>query len=46
MKVRKEGTRNYYYFDAEEPFQQLIEALQKAEDIMKTLPDRSGENDW
>ncbi len=46
MKVRKEGTRYYYYFDAEEPFQQLIEALQKAEDIMKTLPDRSGENDW
>ena len=45
VKMRKEGTKNYYYFDPEmEPFERLIAALQLAMDISKALPDRSGEN--
>lgn len=42
VKVRKEGTKNYYYFDPEmESFERLISALQLAMDISKALPDRS-----
>lgn len=45
VKVRKEGTKNYYYFDPEmESFERLISALQLAMDISKVLPDRSGQN--
>ena len=45
VKVRKEGTKNYYYFDPEmEPFERLINTLQLARDISKALPDRSGED--
>lgn len=45
VKVRKEGTKNYYYFDPEmESLEKLISALQLAMDISKALPDRSGEN--
>ena len=44
VKVRKEGTKNYYYFDPEmEAFGQLISTLQLAMKISKGLPDRSGE---
>lgn len=44
IKVRKEGTKNYYYFDPEmEAFEQLVSALQLAMKISKELPDRSGE---
>ncbi len=44
MKVRKEGTKNYYYFDPEmEAFERLISTLQLAMKISKELPDRSGE---
>ncbi len=43
VKVRKEGTKNYYYFDPEmESFERLISTLQLAKDISKALPDRSG----
>lgn len=43
MKVRKEGTKNYYYFDPEmEVFERLVSALQLAMKISKALPDRSG----
>lgn len=46
IKVRKEGTKNYYYFDpANEALDRLISTLQLARDISKTLPDRSGECD-
>ncbi len=42
VNVRKEGTKNYYYFDPEmESFEKLISALQRARDILKALPDRS-----
>lgn len=42
VKVRKEGTKNYYYFDPEMvSFEKLISALQLAMEISKALPDRS-----
>lgn len=42
VKVRKEGTKNYYYFDPEaESFEKLISTLQLAMVISKALPDRS-----
>lgn len=45
VKVRKEGTKNYYYFDPEMvSFERLISVLRLAMDISKTLPDRRGEN--
>lgn len=45
VKVRKEGTKNYYYFDPEaESFERLISTLRLAMDISKALPDRSKEN--
>ena len=45
VKVRKEGTKNYYYFDPEmDSLEQLISTLQLAMDISKALPDRRGEN--
>lgn len=44
VRMRKEGTKNYYYFDPEmESFEKLISTLQLARDISRTLPDRSGE---
>lgn len=44
VKVRKDGTKNYYYFDPEmESFERLIATLQLAMDISKSLPDRHGE---
>lgn len=43
VKVRKEGTKNYYYFDPEmESWEKLIATLQLAMEITKALPDRSG----
>lgn len=42
LKVRKEGTRNFYYFDPDmDSFEKLIGVLQKAIEIALTLPDRS-----
>ena len=44
VKMRREGTKNYYYFDADmESFDQLIQMLKHAKEIMSRLPDRSGE---
>lgn len=41
VKVRKEGTKNYYYFDPEmESFERLVSTLQLAMEISKALPDR------
>lgn len=43
VKVRREGTRNYYYFDPEmKSFEKLIATLQLAMDLSRSLPDRSG----
>lgn len=42
LKVRREGTKNYYYFDADmESMNLLIQMLTHAKEIMKQLPDRS-----
>lgn len=44
VKMRKEGTKNYYYFDPEmEAFGQLVGTLQSAMEICRRLPDRHGE---
>lgn len=45
VKVRKEGTKNYYYFDPEmESFAKLVSTLKLAMEISKALPNRSGDN--
>lgn len=42
VKVRKEGTKNYYYFDPEtEIFGRLVNTLQAAQRILRELPDRA-----
>ncbi len=46
VKVRREGTKNYYYFDPRtESFEQIISALRLAMEITKALPDRRGEDE-
>ena len=45
VKMRREGTKNYYYFDADmDAFDRLIGMLQHAKAIMLALPDRSGDD--
>ncbi|HCH67592.1 MAG TPA: transcriptional regulator [Clostridiales bacterium] len=45
IKVRREGTKNYYYFDADtKAMEQLLQMLTHAKEFLKLLPDRSGEN--
>lgn len=42
LKMRREATRNYYYFDPDmKSFELLIGILQKAIHITSELPDRS-----
>lgn len=44
VKVRKEGTKNFYYFDPEmEAFEKLVTTLALAMEISKALPNRQGE---
>lgn len=44
LKRRQEGTKNYYYFDADvDAMNRLIQMLTHAKEIMERLPDRSGE---
>lgn len=46
VKVRKEGTKNFYYFDPElETMERLVHTLQMAVEITRALPDRRGEDD-
>lgn len=41
IKMRREGTRNYYYFDADaEAMNHLLQMLTHASEIMKYLPER------
>lgn len=43
IRVRREGTKNYYYFDTDmKAFEQLINMLGHARTITQKLPDRSG----
>lgn len=45
IRMRREGTKNYYHFDADmEVFDQLIDMLNHAKDIMLELPDRSSDD--
>lgn len=44
--MRKEGTKNYYYFDSDQTsFKLLINVLQKMIFITSSLPDRSKSSD-
>lgn len=46
LKMRREGTKNYYYFDADmEALNRLIHMLEHAKNIMEQLPDRSRDPD-
>ena len=46
LKVRREGTKNFYYFDTDlESIDRLITMLERTKSIMALLPDRSGEDD-
>lgn len=41
MNVRKEGTKNYYYFDSDlKSMKKLIETLQSMVDLAAVLPER------
>lgn len=43
LKMRREGTKNYYYFDVDtEAMNHLIQMLEHAKYFMEQLPDRSG----
>lgn len=45
VKMRREGTKNYYYFDADAgAFEALLRMLSHANEIMKSLPERGGED--
>ncbi len=45
IKMRREGTKNYYYFDADtKAMESLLRMLTHAKEIMALLPDRSEEN--
>lgn len=45
VKMRREGTKNYYYFDADaKAMNGLLSMLEHAKEIMENLPYRSGEN--
>lgn len=42
IKVRREGTKNYYYFDADaRAMNDLLQMLEHANEMMQNLPDRS-----
>lgn len=44
LKMRREGTKNYYYFDADtEAMNRLLQMLEHARSIMERLPDRGGD---
>ena len=46
LRMRQEGTKNYYYFDADlDAMNSLIRMLTHARSIMERLPDRSGETE-
>lgn len=46
LKMCREGTKNFYYFDADtDAMQRLLQMLQHAKELMEVLPDRSGAKD-
>lgn len=43
IKMRREVTKNYYYFDADtQALDSLLQTLTHIQKIMRQLPDRSG----
>ena len=43
LKARREGTKNYYYFDVDmDALSQLTQMLDHIKAVMRSLPDRSG----
>lgn len=45
VKMRREGTKNYYYFDADsETMHNIIQMFTHASDIMSALPARQTKN--
>lgn len=43
IKMRREGTKNYYYFDVEaDAMNRLLHMLNHVKEIMAQLPDRTG----
>ena len=43
IRMRREGTKNYYYFDADaKAVEEQLHLLLHARSILKSLPDRSG----
>lgn len=45
VKVRKNGTKNYYYFDvSDDRFEKMISTLRLAADISHSVPERFEEN--
>lgn len=46
LKMRREGTKNYYYFDPDmESLELLMDVLERTVQITANLPDRSGDGD-
>ena len=44
IKMRREGTKKYYYFDTDaQAMENLVTMITHVNEIMKKLPDRSGE---
>lgn len=44
LKMRREGTKHYYYFDkSAAALDQLLQVLEHAKAVAKQLPDRGGE---
>lgn len=42
LKMRREGTKNYYYFDADmDSMNRLLQMLEHAKRVVENLPDRS-----
>lgn len=45
VKRRREGTKNYYYFDSDtKAMEKLLQLIIHAKSIMARLPERNGEN--
>lgn len=44
VQMRREGTKNYYYFDnRSKVFENLLKMIKHADEIISSLPDRDGE---
>lgn len=45
-EVRREGTRNYYYFDAGDRCEMVIQLLKKVQQIEDMVPKPNLEREW